>query len=192
MKNSDGRTIRSVKHSALPVGLDVTRLTKSLFGFLCVGFVTLGLSAQQTPPSTVKLPDGTILRVVTAETLSSGTNHQNDIIHFKIADEVKVGNVVVIAKDAPAVGHIIDAEPKGRWGHSGKLAFSVDYATAVDGSNVRLKARSSQGGTDSKGAFMLGLSGAFIHGKDITIPKGTAINTYVDGDHEVTLHTAGS
>lgn len=100
---------------------------------------------------------------------------------------MKVGGVVLLAKGATVIGHITQAEPKGRWGDSGDLAYSLDYAKAVDGGNVRLRASSSQGGGDSKAAMMLGLSGAFKHGKDIDIPKGTSISAYIDGDHTVTL-----
>lgn len=137
--------------------------------------------------TTVKIPDGTIVSVALAEALSSGTSHQNDPVHCEVTEDIKVGDAVVIAKGAPAIGHVTEAEPKGRWGHSGRLAFSIDYAKAVDRTNVRLRASSTQGGQDSKGALMLGLSGAFKHGKNIETTKGTVLSAYVDGDHNVSL-----
>ena len=134
----------------------------------------------------MKVPDGTIVHVTLTQDLNSGTAHQNDIVHGEVADDVKAGDAVVIAKGAPVTGRITAAEPKGRWGHSGTLAYSLDYVKAVDGSNVRLRASSTQGGQQSTGALMLGLSGAFKHGKDIDAPKGTSVTAYVDGDHSVT------
>lgn len=147
-------------------------------------------NAQQSQNKTVKVLDGTIIHVVLTEPLSSAKNHQNDIVHFETADDIKVADTVVVPKGASVIGRISEAEPKKGWGHSGKLAFSVDYVKAVDGTNVRLRASSTHGGQDSKGALMLGLSGAFIHGKDVNIPKGTAIDAYVDGDREITVETA--
>ncbi len=170
------------------VKLRPNRIGGILIGLVCVFFLTQnGVVAQQEPNKTLKIPDGTIIRVALTEPLSSGTNHQNDQVHFAVAEDVTIGTVVVIAKGASAIGHVSEAEPKGKWGHAGKLAFSVDYAKAVDGSNIRLRASSAQGGQDSKGALMLGLSGAFKHGKEITIAKGTALDAYVDGDRSVTL-----
>ena len=108
-------------------------------------------------------------------------------MHGQFAEDIKVGDVIVMAKGAQVIGHVTEAEPKGRWGHSGSLAYSLDYAKAVDGSNVRLRANSSQGGEQSKAALMLGLSGAFKHGKSVDVANGTSLNAYVDGNHEITL-----
>lgn len=158
-----------------------------LISVLSVAILPFGLSAQQKESKTVKIPDGTIVSVTITEALSSEKSHQNDPVHGKLAEDIKVGDVIVLAKGAQVIGHVTEAEPKGRWGHSGSLAYSLDYAKAVDGSNVRLRANSSQGGEQSKAALMLGLSGAFKHGKSIDVAKGTSLNAYVDGDHEVTL-----
>lgn len=156
----------------------------TLFSMVCSVFALTGATGS---PETVKIPDGTVVQVVLTQALSSANNHQNDAVHFEVADDIRVGGVLVIAKGAPAVGHISEAEPKGRWGHSGKLSYSVDYAKAVDGSNVRLRASASQGGQDSKAALMLGLSGAFKHGKDAKVAKGATMSAYVDGDNAVSV-----
>jgi len=159
---------------------------------LALGLLVLPpeITAQQAGLKTVKIPDGTIVSVTITDDLSSEKSHQNDPVHGKLAADIKVGEVVVLAKGAQVIGHVTEAEPKGRWGHSGSLAYSLDYAKAVDGSNVRLRASSSQGGEQSKAALMLGLSGAFKHGKSIDVAKGASLNAYVDGDHTVTLQSA--
>lgn len=159
--------------------------------FLCAialsGASSASVWAQQSATKVLKVPDGTIVRIILTESLSSGANHQNDAVHLEVTEDVNVAGRVVIAKGAPAIGRVSEAEPKGKWGHSGKLAFSVDYAKAVDGNNVRLRANSTQGGQDSKAALMLGLSGAFKHGKDVRVAKGTTMDAYVDGDRDVTV-----
>jgi hypothetical protein len=38
---------------------------------------------------------------------------------------------------------------------------------------------------------MLGLSGAFKHGKNVDAAKGTTMDAYVDGDREVSINTPG-
>jgi hypothetical protein len=158
-----------------------------MIGLLNLFSLSLGIAAQQKDSKTAKIPDGTIVSVTLTDELSSGKNHQNDPVHGIVAEEVKVGDTVVLAKGASVIGHITQAEPKGKWGHSGSLAYSLDYAKAVDGSNVRLRASSSQGGEQSKAALMLGLSGALKQGKDTQVAKGTSSSAYVEGDHTITL-----
>lgn len=176
----------TARMSNTPEGSSVA---KSLFlaAVLLPFLLPCGVAAQQTNQTTAKIPDGTIVKIIITEDLNSGKAHQNDPVHGIIAEEVTIGGKVVIAKGAPVIGHVTKAKPKGRWGHSGSLAYTLDYAKAVDGSNVRLRASSSQGGEQNKGALMLGLSGAFVHGKNIDVKKGTSLSAYVDGDHTVTI-----
>ena len=135
----------------------------SAAGIVLLSVLVLPVSAtgQRSNSETLTIPDGTVVNVVITQDLNSGKDHQNDPAHGKLTEAVRVNGVVVLAKGTSVIGHITKAEPKGRWGHSGTLAYSLDYAKAVDGSNVRLRASSSQGGQQGKAALMLGLSGAF-------------------------------
>lgn len=146
------------------------------------------VSAQQDAAKTLKIQDGTIVRVIFTQELSSEKNHPQDPVPCEIAEDLKVGDVIVIAKGTPVVGQVSQAERKGGWGKSGTLAYSIDYVKAVDGRNIRLRGGSAQGGKQfSAGGAMMGLSGAFKKGKAITVAKGSTMNVYVDGDHEIIL-----
>jgi hypothetical protein len=86
----------------------------------------------------------------------------------------------------------VEAQKKRRMGRAGKLNFTVDYVKGPDGSNIRLRASSARAGEDKTGTVIVGtvlLGGLFLlmRGKDVTIPKGTEFNAYVDGDREVAL-----
>jgi PEGA domain len=81
-------------------------------------------------------------------------------------------------------------------GRPGKLNFAVDHVKAPDGSNLRLRASSTRKGEDKTGTVIVGavvLSPLFLimRGKDITIPKGTEITAYIDGDREFALGARG-
>jgi len=150
-----------------------------------------GLAAQQAA-RTVKVPDGTIIRLALLDSLSSETNQVDDPVNLEVTEEVKVGDVVALPRGATARGHVVEVEPKKRLGRAGKLNFTVDTVKAPDGSNLRLRASSARKGQDKSGTVIVGtvlLSGLFLlmHGKDVNIPKGTAFNAYVDGDREITL-----
>ena len=150
--------------------------------------VPLAVAARQDEAKnkSLKLQDGTIVHVVFTQELSSEKNHPEDPVPCEIAEDVKVGDAIVIAKGTPAVGKVSQAEKRGGWGKSGTLVFSIDYVKAVDGSNVRLRGGSAQGGKQfSAGAAVMGLSGGFKKGKAIVVNKGSAMDVYVDGNHDV-------
>src|SRR5207245_3539712 len=76
----------------------------------------------------------------------------------------------------------------------GKLDMNIDSVRLVDGEKVALRAvKEVQGGghTGAMTGLMLGTAilffpaaplFLFMHGKDITIPKGTEITAFVNGD----------
>jgi len=149
-------------------------------------------AAQQTTAGTLKIPDGTIVRLSLLDSLSSATNQVDDPVNFEVTEDVKVGDVVAIPRGATARGHVVSVEPKKRLGRAGKLDFTVDNVKAPDGSNLRMRASSARKGEDKSGTVIVGtvlLSGLFLlmHGKDVDIPKGTAFNAYIDGDREIAL-----
>jgi len=163
--------------------------TKTLAGLvlICLGRV---LSAQA--PSVMKVPDGTALRLSLTQDLSSATNAVDDPVHFEVMEDVKVAGVVAFPMGSTAAGHIVEVDPRRRMGRAGKLNFTVDHVKAPDGSNLRLRASSTRKGEDKTGTVIIGsvvLSPLFLimRGKDITIPKGTEITAYIDGDREFAL-----
>lgn len=140
----------------------------------------------------LKVPDGTALRLSLTEDLSSATSEVDNLVHFEVMEDVKVGDVVAIARGATAVGHVVEVEPRRRMGRAGKLNFTVDYIKAPDGGNLRLRASSARKGEDKTGTVIIGsvvLSPLFLimRGKDITIPKETVITAYIDGDREIAM-----
>lgn len=150
--------------------------------------------AQTASKKALTIQDGTIVHVALTDSLGSNTSHANDPVHFEAAEDVKVGGVVVIAKGATGIGHVITAEKSGHWGKSGVLDYSLDYIKAVDGTNVRLRASSTLGTPNkySAGALMMGLSGAFKHGKKIVVKKDSRMDAYVDGDRKIHVPEASA
>jgi len=155
--------------------------------------VVLFLQTPTGPTSaTLKVPDGTIVRLSLLDSLSSATNDVDDPVHFEVTEDVKVGDVVAIPKGLAAAGHVVEVEPRKRLGRAGKLNFSVDYVRAPDGTNIRLRASSTRKGEDKSGtvivvSVLVSPVALVMRGKDVEIPKGTIVNAYVDGDRQIGL-----
>ncbi len=158
-------------------------------------------SAQPLQPHT--LLDGTPVKLRLSQTVSSADAHVNQDVPFEVVEDVKVDNVVVLPKGASAIGVVTEAEPKKRMGRGGKLNINISYARLTDNEKVALRAVK-----DTKGGGHVGaMTGAivatsivffpaapfflFMHGKDITIPQGTEITAFVDGDMHLDMARFG-
>jgi len=146
------------------------------------------------PPLAFGLAEDTPVRIRLARTMSSRDAKVDERVDFEVLEDIKVGNVVVVERGAIAIATITEAHPKRRMGRAGKLNMNIDYVRLVSGEKVLLRA--VKGG--SGGNHIAAMTGAmvatgivffpaaplflFIHGKDITIPKGTEITACVAAD----------
>jgi hypothetical protein len=156
----------------------------------------LTLVAQEIKPTTegeeITLPDGTEFEVLTTEEISSKTAAENDPVNFKVAEDVKINNRVVIAKDTLVKGFVASVEQRGHLGKGGKLGLRVESTTTVDSQKVKLRAAKGKGDTDTVGstiALSLLISPLFLlrRGNHAVIKPGTKIKVYTDEDKKVKI-----
>ena len=160
------------------------------------------------PPSTPPqmgptLLDGTPVRMRISETVSSADAKVGQEIPFEVLDEVDVDGVPVIAKGATAIATVTAAQPKRRMGRAGKLDISIGYVRLIDQEKAALRGVKNVQGGGHVGAMtgaIVATSIVFfpaaplfllIHGKDITIPQGTEITAFVQGDMHLDMAKFG-
>lgn len=162
---------------------------------------TADSAVQQTsaPPAPNTLQDGTAVKLRLAENLTSATAKAGQQVSFEVLEEVDVQGVPVIAKGAQALATVTTAEPKKSMGRGGKLDVNVDSVRLIDGQKAALSATKNAKGGGHTGAMAAGMVGTalvffpaaplllFIHGKDITIPKGTEVTAFVAGDMKLDM-----
>ena len=114
-----------------------------------------------------------------------------------------VQGVTVLPKGAQAIASVTDASPKKTMGRGGKLNVNVDSARLADGEKVQLRAVQENKGGGHTGAMTGAMVATaivffpaaplflFIHGKDITIPKGTEVTAFVEGDMKLDMAKFG-
>lgn len=140
------------------------------------------------------LEDGTPVKLRTARTISSADAHTGDTLDFEVLEDVMAGDHLVIPKGGVAWGTVTDAQPKRRMGRGGKLDVNIDSVRLSDGEKVALRAVKDVKGGSHTGAMTGAMVATgivffpaaplflFMHGKDITIPKGTEITAFINGD----------
>ncbi|MGA3055384.1 MAG: PEGA domain-containing protein [Candidatus Korobacteraceae bacterium] len=154
-------------------------------------------AAPQQPTASANkfaLDDGTPVKLRLNRNLSSADAKTGDNIDFEVLEEVKIGDVVVIPKGNIALGTVTDAEHKKRMARGGKLDIEIDYVKLADGEKAALRAVKETKGGGHTGAMTGAIVATslvvwpaapfflFMHGKDTTIPKGTEITAYVNGN----------
>jgi len=140
------------------------------------------------------LEDGTPVKLRISQTVSSADAHLNDRVEFEVLEDIKVADTLIIPKGGIAWGTVTEAQPKRRMGRGGKLEIVMDSVRLVDGEKAALRATKEVKGGGHVGAMTVGIVATglifwpvaplflFMHGKDITIPKGTEVPTFINGN----------
>jgi hypothetical protein len=157
------------------------------------------VAALTGPPPPNTLQDGTAVKLRLAENLTSATAKVGQQVLFEVVEEVDLEGVPVVAKGAQALATVTTAETKKSMGRGGKLDVNIDSVRLVDGDKAMLRATQGGKGGGHVGAMTAGMVGTaivffpaaplllFIHGKDITIPKGTEVTAFVQGDMKLDM-----
>jgi hypothetical protein len=150
--------------------------------------------ASVAPGTPITLEDGTPIKLVLSENLSSANTVTGQTVSFETVEDIYVDGVVVIPRMSTAWGTITQAQAKRRMGRGGKLDLNIDKVRLADGEKAMLRAVREGKGGGHTGA----MTGAIVatslvvwpaaplfllmHGKDVTMPKGTEINAFINGD----------
>ena len=145
------------------------------------------------------LEDAIPVKLRLNRTISSGDSKVGDTVDFEVLQDVSVNGTLVIAKGGFAFATVTEAQAKRRLGRAGKLDINIDYVKLVSGEKAALRAvKEVQGGSHTVGMtagivatslvfFPAAPFFLFMHGKDITIPKGTEITAYINGDMKLDM-----
>jgi hypothetical protein len=145
-------------------------------------------------PLAFGLEDGTPIKIRITRTISSADAKVDEKVDFEVLEETKIGEVLVIPRGGIAWGTVTEAQAKRRMGRAGKLNVNIDSVRLVTGEKVALRAIKEVKGGGNTGKMTGAIVATsilffpaaplflFMHGKDITIPKGTEITAYINGD----------
>jgi len=137
--------------------------------------------ALPTPPAAslaFALPNGIPIHLKLSKTISSATAHVGDQVELEVVEEVVVDGLCVIAKGAPAVGVVTEAEPRKRMGHGGKLGVLVKSVRLSDDEKAAVRSFQESAASSTS----VGTINPLAHGKDVEFTQGTDFTAYADGD----------
>ncbi len=160
-------------------------------------------AAPAAPPPPNTLLDGTPVKLRLSETISSKDAQVGQEIPFEVIEDISVDQVVVLPKGSTAIATVTEADHKKSMGRAGKLNIAISYARLRDQEKVALRASKETKGGGHVGAMTGAIVATsivffpaaplflFIHGKDITIPQGTEITAFIEGDMHLDMTKFG-
>jgi len=156
-------------------------------------------SSNYTSAKGFVLEDGTPVKLRINRTISSGDAHVGDTVDFEVLEDISVNGTLVIPKGGLAFATVTEAQAKRRMARGGKLDINIDYVKLVSSEKAALRAVKDMKGGGHTGAMVGGMVATslvffpaapfflFMHGKDISIPKGTEVTAYVNGDMKLDI-----
>lgn len=167
------------------------RSLRSATAIMLTAFLLGHVTTAQQP---LVLQDATPVKLRLSQTLSSESARVGDTVSFEVLEDIDVNGLVVIKQGSDAIATVTEAKAKRRMGKGGKLDVNIDYVRLVTGEKVPLRAvRENQGGSSTAGMtagivvtslvfFPAAPFFLFMKGKEVTIPKGTEITSFVHSD----------
>jgi hypothetical protein len=148
------------------------------------------------PIPLMKLADATPVLLRTKEELSSGTAKVGDRVPFRVTEDVKAGDLVVIRRGAEAWGVVTAVQAKRRKGRAGSLDVAIQSVELLNGAAAPLRAEQHAKGVGNSaemglGMAYLGMTGLGLplvpfllleKGKDALLPAGTKFTAYMNGE----------
>lgn len=145
------------------------------------------------------IPKSTLVHIELLTEINSETSKVGDPVRYRIVDDVRVENRIVIPAGSEGLGQVIAVDQSGRLGQDGRVQVDFGAVRAMDSTQVRLqmaerateqnKSLELAAGASLAGVVLLGpiglAAGYFVRGRAHTVPAGTKFYVEVVNDTRV-------
>jgi serine/threonine-protein kinase len=137
--------------------------------------------ASARPAQTVRVPDGTPVPISLLADVPADVE-QGEHLQFQVSHEVRIDDVVVIAKGALVTGEIVEKSRKKFLVKTAKPTFRLLQAVAVDGSKLKVRITPADAAKSERP-----LDPHPAPPKDLAAQAGAEFLGYIENDQNVTL-----
>lgn len=147
------------------------------------------------------VPKGTLVKIELLTELNSERSRPNDVVTYRVAEDVRIDNAIVIPAGALGQGHVISVDAAGRLGQDGLVQVDFGRISTIDSKNVAIdvaerateqnRSLELAAGASIAGVLLLGgpiglAAGYFVQGKSHVVPVGTTF--YAETASEVRVN----
>lgn len=149
-------------------------------------------ASQPASGETALVSSGTPVLLALEHHVTSAYTPKGSDIRMRVAEDVRVGDRIVIARGTPARGRMRNAGDIGMVGTSAGMTIGVDFVPGVDGQQLRVVSSESRQGRDRGNALagwtiFWGLPGLMTRGMHAFLPRGTLFEAQVLFDRRVAV-----
>ena len=131
----------------------------------------------------VTLPPNTELLLRLSEEVNSKRVKEGHVFRVALAQDVMMGNYVVLPKGTPGTGFVSYRTGKGAFGKSGKMEVTMKSLDLPNGRSIALSGMTRQEGQGNTGATVgaivaVGVFSAFVTGRSAVFAEGREVRGF--------------
>jgi hypothetical protein len=169
--------------------------TAFLTALLCAGLVSNSPAQTSVPktatanpaPVNVVLQDGTVVKLRIGATAAANGVKVGETLDLEVAEDVRIGDVVVIAKGSPASASVTNLRSGGNV-KGGWIDIDLDSVTLSDGERVPIRASKQRPVRTDQSSIVSSQA------QDASISQGADLTAFINGTQQLDLtrlRTAG-
>ena len=159
----------------------------------------LTIKGREMPVKKIESRNNQLIRVELLEKINSNTASRGEKVSYKVLEDIKVKDTLIIPKGSRGELEITQIEEAGRMGKDGDIKIGFPSLETIDGSDlaVAIQEEAQEENESQKlaigasvlGTALLGLPGVvagyFVEGKDEEIPAGSEMYIQVTENKEL-------
>jgi len=168
-------------------------LRKAMATIMCVVIMsTMNISKSPLYAETISVTPGISVTLQFRDTVSTMEARVGSQIALSVLDGIYIGDKIVVAPGAEAIGTVRQSKPNGMFGSPGSITIEAVSVRAVDGTQIPVHGSVSREGKSNAllaiaaGIFIC-LPAFLIHGGDAIVHSGTTITARVTGMQRVKI-----
>jgi hypothetical protein len=137
--------------------------------------------AVSTAPVNVVLADATPVKLRLGATAGTNAVRVGENLDLEVAEDVRLGDVIVIAKGSPASASVTNLRSGVSAGRGGWIDVNLESVNLADGQHVPIRASRIKPVRNDQSMIVSS------SGQDASIAPGTDLTTYINGDQPLDL-----
>lgn len=152
------------------------------------GLVELVWPSRELNVKDVKIPTETLVKIRLLTDVNSGTNKVGERVRYRVVQDVKIDERIVIPAGAEGEGRIASVQSAARFGQGGRVNIDWGSVMTFDGTSVRLDVSERAAehtqelavAASMAGVILLSgpiglVGGLLVQGKEHIVPSGTEL-----------------
>lgn len=150
-----------------------------------VAFASADQPVDASMPKDILIAKDTIIKVQAVNPISSQQNKQNEKVHFKVIEDIPVGDVVIVPANTNVEAIVTKVKKAGSWGRAGLIEVVFSEVKTKNGQSVPVNGILKLQGNKPNVLVKYSLGGVFIKGKEAVAMAGTQVNLQVKEDIKI-------